>query len=67
MGAHRAGATIVNWQSWQDFWAMGGYGLYVWGSFGMMLLCVAGEVWLLRRHRSQAWQRLRRMKIWDTQ
>ena len=29
------------WQNWNDFFAMGGYGLYVWGSFvavfGLML------------------------------
>jgi heme exporter protein D len=55
------------WESWQAFWAMGGYGLYVWGSFGMTLLCVVAEVWLLRRHRLQVWRRLKRMKSWDTQ
>lgn len=55
------------WESWQAFWAMGGYGLYVWGSFGVTLLCVVAEVWLLRRHRLQAWRRLKRMKSWDTQ
>ncbi|MHB1401256.1 MAG: heme exporter protein CcmD [Thiobacillus sp.] len=55
------------WESWQAFWAMGGYGLYVWGSFGVTLLCVVAEVWLLRRHRLQVWRRLKRMKSWDIQ
>ena len=55
------------WESWQAFWAMGGYGLYVWGSFGMTLLCIAAEVGLLRRHRLQVWRRLKRMKSWDIQ
>jgi heme exporter protein D len=32
------------WNSWNDFWAMGGYGLYVWGSFGVTALCVALEM-----------------------
>ena len=55
------------WESWQAFWAMGGYGLYVWGSFGVTLLCVVAGVWLLRRHDLQACRRLKRMKSWDTQ
>jgi heme exporter protein D len=55
------------WQSWQAFWDMGGYGLYVWGSFGMTLLCIVAEVGLLRRHRAQTRQRLRRMQTWDPQ
>ena len=32
-----------NWSSWSDFFAMGGYGLYVWGSFGMCALVLALE------------------------
>jgi len=55
------------WESWQAFWAMGGYGLYVWGSFGMTLLCVVGEIALLRRHRTQVLQRLRRLQTLDPQ
>jgi len=55
------------WESWQAFWAMGGYGLYVWGSFGMTLLCVVAEIGLLRRHRTQTLQRLRRLQTLDPQ
>jgi len=57
----------VNWESWEAFWAMGGHGLYVWGSFGMTALCIAGEIWLLGRQRRQVRQRLRRMLAWDAQ
>lgn len=57
----------MNWESWEAFWAMGGYGLYVWGSFGMTVLCIAGEIWLLGRQRRQVRQRLRRMLAWDAQ
>ena len=32
------------WNSWEEFWAMGGYALYVWGSVGVVLLCIAGEL-----------------------
>lgn len=34
----------MNWSSWSDFAAMGGYGLYVWGSFGAVALTIAIEV-----------------------
>lgn len=37
---------------------MGGYGFYVWGSFGMTLACLAVEVWLLRRRRVSLMKRL---------
>jgi len=38
----------VNWNSWQEFLAMGGYGTYVWGSyavtFGLLVAEIAGLV-----------------------
>ena len=34
----------MNWGSAQAFFAMGGYGLYVWTSFGATALCMVGEV-----------------------
>lgn len=52
----------MNWGSWDAFWAMGGYGLYVWGSYGMTLLCVVGEIWLLLRHRARTIATLKRLK-----
>jgi heme exporter protein D len=36
------------WQSWTDFWAMGGYALYVWGSYAVTLGLIATEVVMLR-------------------
>lgn len=57
----------MNWESWEAFWAMGGYGLYVWGSFGVTAVCIAGEVWLLGRQRRQVRQRIRRLLAWDGQ
>jgi heme exporter protein D len=35
------------WESWSDFFAMGGYGPYVWGSCAMVFACMAGEVLLV--------------------
>jgi len=32
------------WASWGDFWAMGGYGLYVWGSYSVVALLLLWEV-----------------------
>ena len=31
-----------------EFLAMGGYGLYVWGSYGVAALCIAIEIWTLK-------------------
>lgn len=41
----------MNWSSWSEFVAMGGYGLYVWGSFGATVLAVAVEITSLRARR----------------
>ncbi len=40
-----------NWDSLADFLHMGGYGLYVWGSFAMCALAVAIECTGLRLRR----------------
>jgi heme exporter protein D len=55
----------MNWESWQAFWAMGGYGLYVWGSFGMTVLCIAGEIGALSRYRLRTLDTLRRIQQWN--
>lgn len=44
----------MNWPSWSDFFHMGGYGLYVWGSYAMTAAVMLLEPWLARRHRAQA-------------
>lgn len=41
----------MNWSSWSQFAAMGGYGLYVWGSFGMCIVVLVVEVALLAARR----------------
>jgi heme exporter protein D len=41
----------MQWGSVSEFFAMGGYGLYVWVSFGVTALCMLGEVVAVwRRH-----------------
>jgi len=42
------GRKPVNWGSVDGFFHMGGYGLFVWGSYGVGLLCIALEVIALR-------------------
>lgn len=32
------------WESWSQFWYMGGYGLYVWASMAMTALCMVLEI-----------------------
>ncbi|MBK7000236.1 MAG: heme exporter protein CcmD [Rhodoferax sp.] len=50
----------MNWNSPAEFFAMGGYGLYVWGSFGVCAVTLALEPLLVHlRHKAIA-QRLRR-------
>ena len=40
------------WNSTSDFLAMGGYGLYVWGSYAVCAACMAAEpVLAALRHR----------------
>ena len=35
--------------NWSEFFAMGGYGLYVWGSYGMAALVLVFNVLAARR------------------
>ena len=39
----------MNWESFGDFLAMGGYGGYVWGSFGVTALIVVVELLLVAK------------------
>jgi heme exporter protein D len=48
------------WHSASEFFAMGGYGLYVWGSFGVCALAMVIEPWLVSQRRNQAMRSLRR-------
>ncbi|WP_280156109.1 heme exporter protein CcmD [Piscinibacter sp. XHJ-5] len=44
----------MNWNSASEFLAMGGYGLYVWGSYAVTALIMAAEPWLAARRRRRA-------------
>ena len=52
----------MNWASWSDFFAsffyMGGYALYVWGSYAVTAGLIAVEVILLDQRKRRALERL---------
>jgi heme exporter protein D len=43
-----------NWNSAADFFAMGGYGLYVWGAYVVTVVLMVAEPLLVRRRHQQA-------------
>ena len=47
------------WNSVGEFLAMGGYGLYVWGSFAMTAIALAWEALLLVQRRRRALEAIR--------
>ncbi len=55
----------MQWNNLGDFLAMGGYGLYVWGSFGVTALALLIEPLLLRKRQSDVVNSLRRERSAD--
>lgn len=53
------------WGSPAEFFAMGGYALYVWGSFGVCALALIMEPILVRKRRSDVLRSLRRAALAD--
>ena len=52
----------MNWGSAGEFFAMGGYAFYVWGSFGVAALFLLVEVVMVRRRKRTIIQRLGRRR-----
>jgi heme exporter protein D len=50
----------MSWNSWEEFWDMGGYAFFVWGSYSVVFAGVALELWLAMRRRSAVLGSLRR-------
>ena len=44
----------MNWIDLSDFVSMRGWGLYVWGSYGVTAALMVIELWLARRHLRRA-------------
>jgi len=55
----------MQWNSVGEFFAMGGYALYVWGSFGACALLMIAEPFLAKRRLSQVRQSLIRERLAD--
>lgn len=53
----------MNWTNPAEFFAMGGYGLYVWGSFGVAIAVLCTEWLVLRQRRLAALSQVRRQLI----
>ena len=53
----------MNWESPAAFFAMGGYGLYVWGSFGVCALLMIVEPILASKRRKDILNSLRRERM----
>ena len=49
------------WHSAGEFFDMGGYGLYVWGSYGVAALLMTLEPWFAARRRRQALRNARNL------
>jgi heme exporter protein D len=56
----------MNWASPAEFFAMGGYGLYVWGSFGVCALLMIVEPILASKRRKNILRSLRRESLAET-
>ena len=50
---------MIYWNSFADFLHMGGYGFYVWGSFGVTALIMTLEPILVARNRKTTIARLK--------
>jgi heme exporter protein D len=48
--------------NWSEFFAMNGYALYVWGSYGMALFVFIIEILLVRHKRKITLKQLRLMR-----
>ena len=44
----------MRWESWSQFWDMGGYGLYVWSSMGVTAVFILLEIWKARQEHINA-------------
>ena len=49
----------MQWNSVSEFFAMGGYAFYVWGSFGITALVMVIEMGLIRARRRELIDQLR--------
>ena len=56
----------MQWNSVSEFFAMGGYAFYVWGSFGATAVVMVAEMWLIRNRRKELLGQLRNEQLSET-
>lgn len=56
----------MHWHTWNDFLNMGGYALYVWGSFGVTFIVVAWELLALQQRRRLALKQIRQIQLLES-
>jgi len=52
----------MQWESWSEFWNMGGAAFYVWGSYGLTFALIALELVLVFQRRKDTVNRLLRWR-----
>ncbi|HLW05499.1 MAG TPA: heme exporter protein CcmD [Azoarcus sp.] len=52
----------MEWGSWNAFWNMGGAAWFVWGSYGVTILCIVTELFLVFRRRNDTVRRLLKLR-----
>ena len=55
----------MQWNSWGEFFAMGGYAFYVWGSFGLTAVLLVWEVLALKQRRINALREVQQAILLD--
>jgi heme exporter protein D len=56
----------MQWNSASEFFAMGGYAFYVWGSFGATALVVLLEIVVVRAQRRELVRQLRHERSFES-
>lgn len=57
----------MQWTGLREFWDMGGYGLYVWGSYLVMAAIIAFEIYQLKKGRGRTLSLLKRMRKFENE
>lgn len=55
----------MRWNSATEFFSMGGYGLYVWGSVGVTVAALVLELLMLSQRRKSALSQIKRESIME--
>ena len=57
----------MNWNSAAEFFAMGGYGFYVWGSYAVAAIIMVAEPLLAARSHAQERERVARRRLEESE